>query len=696
MSEYQIIKFKRGATAGVVPTGLTYGEPAVNVTDRILYIGGTTGATIALNTGGGSTGATGSQGATGNTGATGPQGSTGATGAIPTDYVISINGATGAITNVARTNQGNTFSVLQVMSAGITTAGLRVTSGATFINNIDMTSTTAMLQGYNTAGYMKMQSVGTIMVAPGTPSIVLQDADTDSGGVPNITVSPATAGLNNSLTLGNANTTTTLNGTVAGATFSGRQTFTGGITAANIYVTSGATFVSRASFSGGLTASSIYVSGGATFASNISAPNIVNSVNGITGAIGITAGTNITITQSGNTLTISSTASGGTGGGGGNADTITVTSTNSASTFYPTLSTGAGNTALYVDNVTTPLSYVPSTGTLTVKSTSMTTGANNTTITPGTINLTDGTDLSSFTNIGFDHNGSVNFSLASNVGVLVGGNFSVGDYAQSSYQYNFPTSSGSSGQVLTTDGAYPATLSWSNRTNTTTQTIDFSANVNKLAFTITGLTSSNHAYQMTKLAGRTATIQNAAGTVTVTGLVQSAYSYWDGGKTYSASTTGGAINVLTRSADIVMTPPFRLNGGATGCTAEDALSLSLVVFNDTGNTYTRLLGSGIPGDGGTAGILFRGATFALTGLTLWHQEESYALKTVTGLTWVTADSFIACKVLGNTTADHDAEDAILEGVRFEINNIVAGVGFDIIGHAPEGTYGKYKIKCIGQ
>jgi hypothetical protein len=53
-------------------------------------------------------------------------------------------------------------------------------------------------------------------------------------------------------------------------------------------------------------------------------------------------------------------------------------------------------------------------------------------------------------------------------------------------------------------------------------------------------------------------------------------------------------------------------------------------------------------------------------------------------------------VLGLTTADHTPEDAILEGVRFEIDNIVAGTGFDIIGHAPEGTYGKYSVKCLGQ
>jgi hypothetical protein len=63
---------------------------------------------------------------------------------------------------------------------------------------------------------------------------------------------------------------------------------------------------------------------------------------------------------------------------------------------------------------------------------------------------------------------------------------------------------------------------------------------------------------------------------------------------------------------------------------------------------------------------------------------------------VAADSYIECKVLGITSADHTPEDAILEGVKFEINNIVAGTGFDIMGYASEGTYGKYTIKCLGQ
>jgi hypothetical protein len=45
----------------------------------------------------GNTGATGPQGPQGNTGSTGPQGNTGPTGAFPTDYVISIDGITGAV-----------------------------------------------------------------------------------------------------------------------------------------------------------------------------------------------------------------------------------------------------------------------------------------------------------------------------------------------------------------------------------------------------------------------------------------------------------------------------------------------------------------------------------------------------------------------------------------------------------------------
>jgi hypothetical protein len=434
-----------------------YAFPTTNGTNgQVLTTNGATYATLSWTTisgSGGATGATGAVGATGATGSNGTNGATGATGAIPTNYVISIDGVTGAITNVARTNQGNTFSVRQVMNAGITTANLYVTSGATFDSTatfsasssaIQLTSATSQISALNSAGFLSIFATGSGFGIPGVPAITLQDADTDFAGRPNISIVPASFSLG-TITLGSVYTTTTLNGTVAGATFTGRQTFTGGITAANLQVTSGATFVSRASFSGGLTASNIFASSGVTFNStsahtglatfsagiiatdtidgigvistkgaldtspartgairlgyvngtpqyntllhnasglftiyngvsntgsnllninstvmnvnvpvsgmtfigNISAPNIVYSVNGITGAVGLTAGSNITITQSGLTFTISSS-----GGGGGSGFTYTASAPGSPAIGDRWIDSDTGKEYVYVNDGT--------------------------------------------------------------------------------------------------------------------------------------------------------------------------------------------------------------------------------------------------------------------------------------------------------------------------------------------------------
>lgn len=42
------IKIKRGLTAGIEPSGLTYGEIAINITDKKMFVGGVTGETILL------------------------------------------------------------------------------------------------------------------------------------------------------------------------------------------------------------------------------------------------------------------------------------------------------------------------------------------------------------------------------------------------------------------------------------------------------------------------------------------------------------------------------------------------------------------------------------------------------------------------------------------------------------------------
>jgi hypothetical protein len=68
---------------------------------------GPQGATGANGTSGtnGATGATGANGTNGATGATGPQGVTGATGPVG-DYVISVNGLTGAVQYIVDFKRG--------------------------------------------------------------------------------------------------------------------------------------------------------------------------------------------------------------------------------------------------------------------------------------------------------------------------------------------------------------------------------------------------------------------------------------------------------------------------------------------------------------------------------------------------------------------------------------------------------------
>ena len=88
----------------------------------------------------GVTGPTGSQGIQGNTGATGPtgsqgiQGPTGPTGAIPTNYVISLNGLSGAVgitagSNITLTPVGNIITISSNGGGG--TAASNFTEGIT-------------------------------------------------------------------------------------------------------------------------------------------------------------------------------------------------------------------------------------------------------------------------------------------------------------------------------------------------------------------------------------------------------------------------------------------------------------------------------------------------------------------------------------------------------------------------------------
>ena len=265
------------------------------------------------------------------------------------DFVVGTTGHVSLTGTVARTNTTNNFTAVQSFPNGISGAWLRVGTGATFGSVVDLTSSTAKIVGTNAAGYLRLESFGTLFSIQAQPAIILQDGDTDGGGNGTITINPSTGGGGGTVVIGNASSPSiTLDGNTIN---SGRMTVIGGLSAQALTVVAGATFGARSSFTSGLTTQSLYVSQGATFnstaafAGNISAPNIVNSVNGQTGniAIGlasssltglasfntphfsvsatghvslgsayqatgdtIIAGTNITISRAGNAVTVNS------------------------------------------------------------------------------------------------------------------------------------------------------------------------------------------------------------------------------------------------------------------------------------------------------------------------------------------------------------------------------------------------------
>jgi hypothetical protein len=74
-------------------------------------------------------------------------------------------------------------------------------------------------------------------------------------------------------------------------------------------------------------------------------------------------------------------------------------------------------------------------------------------------------------------------------------------------------------------------------------------------------------------------------------------------------------------------------------------------------------------------------------------EETTAFVTLTGLSWVNENT-VAIAGFGGETADHGPDDALVENLSAYVENIVPGVGFDISGYAPLGTFGEYQVWAI--
>jgi len=268
------IKPRRGN--GYPASGLVENELAIDTTNKRIYLGSAGGSGITI-------------------------------ASLLTDYVSSVNGSTGTITNVARTNEGNTFSVQQILTAGLsasaTTNTLNITAtsdgvglviaqdagtgvansrigrirlgrSATSTQNTLLENSTGKFSVYNGAiGNTNLFSVdssgATISNTQGLLRINTENLGADVTGVIRFIVQDEFGNRANQDLLGN------------------RQDSSPVTTTNTLPNTSGVL----------LNDTSPYVSG----------------ICGATGAITLSAGSNITITKSGNIFTFASTASGGGG-----------------------------------------------------------------------------------------------------------------------------------------------------------------------------------------------------------------------------------------------------------------------------------------------------------------------------------------------------------------------------------------------
>ena len=372
------IKFRRGAGQ---PNGLTAYEPAWDTTNNRLFVNNGSTAmwvgaqivqdtTLAGNcaffiptqnavktyvdnqvTSGLCAGAVAS--VNGVTGAVVISGSTGITVLAST----SLRGITVSVnSDVALRNAANTYSVLQTFTNGITAGGTSTLADLDVKDNLYVGGTAWFTQDVRFSGSLANNSAG----------ITIGDNLRVTG------TTELTGGLTTKSTISAQGLATFLAGlTASGGSFgtlyvSGAAAIDGPVSLLGGFDAKGATFGSIVKFNAGLSATSIFVTGGATFNGNIYAPNLVSSVDGVTGAVDLLAGSGISITNPTGTAKGITLANTGVVGITGTANQVAVSAT-------------TGSVTLSLPSAVTMPGSLTVTGDLTVNGT--TTTVNSTTVT---------------------------------------------------------------------------------------------------------------------------------------------------------------------------------------------------------------------------------------------------------------------------------------------------------------------------
>lgn len=242
--------------------------------------------------------------------------------------VLSVNGASGVVQNIAVTNAAQVFQTLQEFIGGISANGATFSGNISAPNIITTTSTNAFTNvqsfnaGVSAAGSTFSGNV-TITGSLSAPNIVnsfngrtgaLQGVSAISGTANQITVSGATGAVTVSLP-----STISLISQISGPTnlkLIGDSDVPAVLSMTGVLSTVPAstpfsTLTGNLTVSGGLSAASLGISGAATVTGSLRAGtylgNLVNTFNGFTAAVSITAGTGIGITTANRSLTVSNT-----------------------------------------------------------------------------------------------------------------------------------------------------------------------------------------------------------------------------------------------------------------------------------------------------------------------------------------------------------------------------------------------------
>jgi hypothetical protein len=87
-----------------------------------------------------------------------------------------------------------------------------------------------------------------------------------------------------------------------------------------------------------------------------------------------------------------------------------------------------------------------------------------------------------------------------------------------------------------------------------------------------------------------------------------------------------------------------------------------------------------------------GTTTVDFGSTAPDGNDTTVLKTITGQGAIASGSLVEAWVRAETSADHNADEHMVEDLKVEAGNIVAGTGFDIRATCMTGkTYGVFNI-----